>query len=287
MPGWKWFAKVFPRPPRPRASAALACALGLFFAAGALHPAHGASFRISPTRFEFPLTKRFTNFFTLTNISRESVRVRVYARFVEVGEKNQIIEKVGHPHDLSRWLVFNPRLLTVRPKQRRTIRFSVRPPKGLSAGEYRAVVFFEELPPQVERKKTGGDPNSLSLQLTLLTRVGVTIYGMVGKPHVEVRVSERGVEVGDGTLVVTLLIENAGNAHLPVTLVARLLDSANDEMEKANSMVVIHRAQKHRWEFRTDTPPPGKYRLALSGSSNKKPLFQTEFPFEVGAGQGN
>ena len=78
------------------------------------------AFQVSPTRFEFSLKKRFTNFFTLTNNSEETLRVRVYPKFLEIGDGDKIIEKVGHPHDLSTWLVFNPRLVTIRPGRKRT-----------------------------------------------------------------------------------------------------------------------------------------------------------------------
>ena len=61
-----------------------------------------ASFQVSPTRFEFPLDKRYTEFFTVTNTASDPVRLRIYPKFVTFDADNKLLEGVQSPHDLSR-----------------------------------------------------------------------------------------------------------------------------------------------------------------------------------------
>ena len=263
----------------PKAMGIALLALALFIAP----PAYAASFQVSPTRFEFSLSKRFTNFFTLTNIADKSLRVRVYAQFVEIDEKNQIVEKVGHPHDLSRWAVFNPRLLTIRPRQKRTVRFSIRPPRQLGEGEYRAVIFFEELPSRAPASPGAVDNKKVELQLTLLTRVGVSLYGMRGEPRPEAKIEPGKTTVTEKGLSIANFIENLGNTHLNLQLKARLVNADGDEIELPDSVIVIQRDKRKRWEINTAVPPSGKYRLVAVGTNKGEEVLNLDVPVEVGA----
>jgi P pilus assembly chaperone PapD len=209
--------------------------------------------------------------------------VRVYPKFIEFGADNKMTEKVGHPRDLSRWMVFNPRLVTVRPGRKRTVRFSVRPPPDLQEGEYRAVVFFEELPGKADspfREKAQG---SVGLQLKLLTRLGVSLYGMVGEPRKEIEVAEAPRVVSKERLLVSTIIENKGNFHVPLQVHAKLLDEDEAEIERADKAFVLQRGQKWRWSFDSEKPRPGKYKLVASATSKGQEVLEFTVPVEVGA----
>ena len=242
-----------------------------------------ASFQISPTRFEFSLNKRFTNFFTLTNLSESSLRVRVYARFIEVSENNKLVEKVGHPHDLSRWMVFNPRQLTIRAKQKRTIRFSVRSPRDLEDGEYRGVIFFEQLPTRTVSDPTDLSKKTLQLKLTLKTRVGVTLYGMKGEPKTDLAFEHIRVSAGAKGVRISNSIENKGNVHVSLKLNAHLVSEAGGKTELPDSTIVIQRGDKRKWDIQAARLSPGQYRLVVAGTAKKIKVLDLEIPIEVGA----
>lgn len=244
--------------------------------------AFAASFGISPTRFEFSLAKRFTNFFTITNNSEQTVRVRVYPKFIEIGDGDKVIEKVGHPHDLSRWMVFNPRLVTVRPGRKRTVRFSVRPPKDLAEGEYRAVVFFEELPGKTAspfREKTQG---SLALQLKLLTRLGVSLYGMVGDRRTKIVVGKESKVVGEKLLTVLTPIENEGNFRAQLKIRAALYDEGGKKIHEKENTIILQREQKRNWVFETARPRPGRYLFVAQVTNKGEKVVTVSVPIEVG-----
>ncbi|MCZ6558027.1 MAG: hypothetical protein O7A69_09650, partial [SAR324 cluster bacterium] len=262
----------------------LAFLLGVLYAL----PVSAASFQVSPTRFEFPLTKRFTNFFTLTNNSGQSVRIRIYPKFIQFSPDRKIEEKVGHPLDLSRWMVFNPRLVNIRPKQKRTIRFSVRPPRDLSGGEYRAVIFFEEMPARAAAQPQQAQGESVKLQLKLLTRLGVTIYGMIGERNPQLQAGERRVRIEKDQLTVTAMVENTGNVHVSLNIKAQLQDESGDTLSENVQSFSIQREQNVRWSFATKKPEKGKFRLLVTGTGKEKQeLLNFAIPIDVGAGQGS
>jgi P pilus assembly chaperone PapD len=258
------------------------CVAALTIYLFAVAPAYGASFRVSPTRFEFSLDKRFTNFFTVINLSKDSLRMRVYASFIEVTDDNQIVEKKGHPYDLAPWIVINPRQITLRSRQKRTIRFSVRSPKELQDGEYRGVIFFEELPARIPVGAEKQKPKELRLQLQLKTRIGATLYGMKGEPQSQLTVVESRASRTPKGLLISSFIENNGNVHVLLKLSAKLVNEAGTEYEIPESVVVIQRGERRRWEPNVGRPTGNKFRLIVVGTSKKEEVLNIDIPIEVG-----
>ena len=117
------------------------------------------------------------------NNTNEPFRARLYAEPFTYSRDNgfQTLEK-GEHSDLTPYLQFSPRELNVPAGVNRRIRFIVRLPPSQPLGEYRAVVFTENLQQSVNERG-----NSVGL----VTRIGVTIY------------------VRNGDLSPTLSVENA------------------------------------------------------------------------------
>jgi P pilus assembly chaperone PapD len=117
------------------------------------------------------------------NNTNEPFRARVYAEpFTYSRDRGfQSLQK-GEQSDLTPYLQFSPRELNVPPGVERRIRFIVRLPPNVPAGEYRAVVFTENL-----KEILNESGNSVGLA----TRIGVTIY------------------VRQGNLSPSLVVENA------------------------------------------------------------------------------
>lgn len=249
--------------------------------------AGAASFQVSPTRFEFSLDKRFTNFFTITNNSESTLRIRIYPKFIEFGEGGKFMEKVGHIHDLSRWMVFNPRLVTIRTKQKRIIRFSVRPPKEIDTGEYRAVVFFEELPAEAKGSFKAGKTPGVTLDLKLLTRLGVTLYGLRGEAKIEAKFEPGEYVLTNNQLTYNAHFMNTGNIHLPVNIHAQLLNDAGDTLEEVTSVLVLQRGQRLSWQFLSKKIEIGALQLKIKASAKDFEFEEVMVPIQVNVSQGN
>lgn len=244
----------------------------------------GASFQVSPTRFEFKLDKRFTDSFTVTNNSEKQLRIRVFTGFLDVDDKNRLVPVKQHPLDLSKYVVLNPRKFSLRPGQKRVVRFSVRrPPATFGPGEYRVVVFFAELPGfsgQTPATKTPAKGGVGSLRIELLTRLGITLYGMKGKPKQEAALEQAKVSLKPDRILVEGRAVNKGNVRIPMVLYAQLIDQQGKALHSGQSKIVVQRQQWRGFQLLLPRPPRGRYRVDLTGSFEKTIFFKTSLPFE-------
>ena len=247
-------------------------------------PAGAAGFQVSPSRFEFSIEQRYTNFFTITNNSADPIRVRIYPRFVAFDADGRPAERESDPYDLGAWLVFNPRQVALAPRQRRVIRFSVRPPPKLAPGEYRAVVFFEELPsaPPTLEKKEEQPPQGVGLSLSLLTRLGVTLYGRVGQAVHDVALADEQVDLTSTQLQFRGHLQNKGNGHEILRLRGELFAEDHASVAASENLYALHRDQQLNWKFALDKPAAGAYTLVLTGSSEQTRFIERVIPVTVG-----
>ncbi|WP_176892614.1 MULTISPECIES: hypothetical protein [Fusobacterium] len=83
---------------------------------------------------------------------------------------------------LGKWGTIYPKVITVPPKGQRTVKFAIEPPAGLAKGEYRALLFMEEL----EQKALNSEGKVVlkegvtSSQVNMLINLGVVVYGYSG-----------------------------------------------------------------------------------------------------------
>ena len=248
--------------------------------------AWSASFQVSPTRFEFKLNKRFTDSFTVTNNSQKRLRLRVFTSFLDVDDSNKLVPVKNHQLDLSKYVVINPRKFVLRPGQKRVVRFSVRrPPASLAPGEYRVVVFFAELPIFSGKKAPPPKPSTQGgigrVRIELLTRLGITMYGMKGKPNLKAVLERAKVSLESDRVVVEGRAINKGNVRIPLTLNATLADLTGKTWKSVHGKIVVQRQQWREFRLMLPRPPRGKYRIHLSGSSAKTVLFQSSPRFDT------
>jgi P pilus assembly chaperone PapD len=163
---------------------ALALTAWIFFAAlfGATKAV--AQVSISPLVIEVEAKRgQAQGVINVGNNTNEPFRARVYAEpFTYSRDAGFQTLPKGEPTDLTPYLQFSPRELNVPPGVERRIRFIIRLPPSFPVGEYRAVVFTENL-----KEVINESGNSVGLS----TRIGATIY------------------VRQGDLSPTLAVENA------------------------------------------------------------------------------
>ncbi len=245
-----------------------------------------ASFKVSPTRFEFSLEKRFTNFFTLSNDSGETLRLRAFIGFYDFDSNDKLVAVKGHKLDLGKYIVINPRRINLRPGQSRIVRFSVRPPRAMEPGEYRAVMFFDELPAISGKKPTpatGPKPGFSNMRIEFVTRVGITLYGMKGEPQREAELREPSARVEGDQVVVTGKAVNKGNVRLTLTISAQLQNQEGDNIHSAEKTIFVQRSQMREFNFSFPKPPPGKYEVLISGTDGDSVTFESVVALQPGS----
>ena len=142
------------------------------------------------------------------NSTNEPFRARVYAEpFTYSRDAGFQTLKKGEQADLTPYLQFSPTELNVPPGVERRIRYIVRLPPSMQEGEYRAVVFTENLKESInENGNTVG----------LATRIGVTIY--VRQGNLSPTLAVKNTSWNSEQRQIQMLVTNTGGASARPTV---------------------------------------------------------------------
>jgi P pilus assembly chaperone PapD len=213
---------------------------------------------------------------SITNMGNSPSRVRVYAEpFTYKPDTGFATLPANTPNNLTPYLQFSPRELTIEPGQTRRVRIISRLAPNLPDGEYRAAVFNETL---TEQKDASG------AIVTLATRVGVTVYVTKGNAVPQLRVENASFNAQEKQL--RLNIRNTGNASARPSVSWRL-QRGNQVIKTGDIESISVIAENERYvtlNYRVEDEPgliPGNYQvigeLVWSEGNTRKQL-----PFNVG-----
>ncbi|MBE8965499.1 P pilus assembly protein, chaperone PapD [Nostocales cyanobacterium LEGE 12452] len=138
---------------------------------------------------------------TISNTSKTPSRIRIYAQPFTYSRDTGFQTLPSSPSDLTKYLQFSPRELTVKPGEVRRVRLISRLAPNLPDGEYRAVVFNETLS---ESKDAAGN------NVTLVARIGVTFY--VRKGNLSPQLAIDGASFNPEQKQIQILVRNHGQA---------------------------------------------------------------------------
>lgn len=171
----------------------------------------------------------------ITNTSNETFRARVYA-LPFTYNKNGFEELKSSSQNLSPYLRFSPRELIIQPGQTRQIRAMSRFLPSSAKGEYRAVIFTEDLK---EIKTTNGVQS-----VGVTPRMGVTVYIRHGDVSPDLKVES--ASYNPKTKKITLLVKNSGNATARPKINWNLQNSAGKVADgKENAYTVIAEGERN------------------------------------------
>ncbi len=215
------------------------------------HQIMAISLQVAPHRFVFRIDQSNTQEAVVTNISNSPLKINVYC---------EIVPEQAEEEYLGEWVIVYPRLLSINPGEQKVLRFSCRPPKGLKDGEYRALLFFEE----IYNKKDGEESTEdFALDFQLLTKLGVNLYGQVGRIIHKGEFKNVNFDYSDNQLKVTGDLENLGNAHLLTDVTVTILDSNQQVVrEEVISSFPTHRHLTEVFEYTTDLEK-GNYTIKI------------------------
>lgn len=140
---------------------------------------------------------------SVINTTNTPLRARIYTEPFTYSRDAGFQTLPSSPNDLSPYLQFSPRELTVPPGVRRRVRLRALLAPNLPDGEYRAVVFTETL-----KESTEGNNNKVSI----VTRVGTNVYVRKGDVSPNLAVDSASFDAAQNQ--VQLLVRNTGNASV-------------------------------------------------------------------------
>lgn len=158
---------------------------------------------VSPPRVEVFLDEGpSTQAVRLYNFGDDPVGVRVTTANWELDEDNQVRDVEPTEQSADQWLVLNPIQFVVEPGRTQVVRFAVRPRVEPTAGEHRAMIYFEQDASLIDEDAPG---------MKVLFRVGVAVYAYAGEVRREGVLHEVRVDPGPDLV---LDVGSQGNAHV-------------------------------------------------------------------------
>lgn len=160
-----------------------------------------AQLGVSPLFLEEQVVRgRGQGVITFTNNTNKSIRARVYAEPFAY-ERNGFVSVSEDATDLSPYLQFSPRESVIEPGTQQQVRLLGLFPPSLPDGEYRTVVFAEEL---TERSQEGSN-------VAIKARIGTTVYMRQGELSANI-VGLAAAPAQENNQVLELLVNNKGAA---------------------------------------------------------------------------
>ncbi|WOD39829.1 hypothetical protein [Nodosilinea sp. E11] len=144
----------------------------------------------------------------ITNLGNEPYRARVYASpFTYDDEGFKVVD--ASASDLTPYLLYAPREVLIEPGQTQQVRLVARLLPSADAGEYRAVIFTEELraaAPTADSTAT----SATTAQVRIVPRIGVVMFVRQGDARSAIAATAARVDAARQTIA--LSVNNQGNA---------------------------------------------------------------------------
>lgn len=152
---------------------------------------------------------------------------------------------ITDPRAATGWVKAFPRQMVIPPNGTQVVRFVATPPKELTAGEYWARI--------VVRSKDGQtsipaptEEGAITTKLNMIMQTAIMLKYRTGELTSEVAMINATSAQTDSSVVVTIDLENKGNASYVGVLRCRLLDNNNKELAATQSDVAVYRTLKRR-----------------------------------------
>ena len=137
---------------------------------------YALNFSVAPTSFKVELKKPVTQEVYIINNTPAPLRIETHL------EAADSFENFNLNNDIT---VF-PKMISIKPGAKQTIRFRIKPNPEMKNGEYRSLLIFKEVPKEIKTVITDNQNNKgLSTELTFITEVAIGVSGIKGKPVID------------------------------------------------------------------------------------------------------
>ncbi len=137
---------------------------------------YALNFSVAPTSFKVELKKPITQEVYIINNTPTPLRIETYLEAADSFENFNLNDDIT---------IF-PKIISIKPGAKQTIRFRVNPRIEMTDGEYKSLLIFKEVPKEIKTIIADDENNKgLSTELTFITEVAIGISGIKGKPVID------------------------------------------------------------------------------------------------------
>ena len=225
------------RPLSNRAASAVLCLLGCAFSAAAAQAQGQGDLTVTPTRIvlegrarsaQIALINRAVTTATY-RVSFTQMRMSAQGHFEEIAEPG--------PGELfaDKLVRYSPRQVTLEPGVAQTVRFMLRKPADLPAGEYRSHLLLYAVPSEngnsIETRAAEVGEGNLAVQLTPIYRIAVPVIVRHGELGAQARLSDLKFDPGhdeDAPPAISFLLNRQGDRSLYGDVTVSFLADGDD-----------------------------------------------------------
>lgn len=146
---------------------------------------------------------------TAVNNSEETITVKVYAVDATTTKDGAfaLFNEEDKRTGVGSWVKLSESEVTLKPKERKDIAFTITIPKDTTIGDHAGGIIFQEVKPKSVAKE--------GININIISRVGVRIYETVpGAQQLHLEVNDFQYKLIDNKLVFSFTMENKGNVFL-------------------------------------------------------------------------
>ena len=172
--------------------------------------AYALNFSVAPTGFRVELQKPVTQEVYIINNTPTPLRIETYLEAADSFED----------FNLNNNITVFPKLISIKPGSKQTIRFRVKPEASMADGEYRSMLIFKETPQEIKTVITDEkNDKGVSTQLTFITEVAIGVSGIKGKSIVDGTAQNMKVSYSGNVLSIQCDTVSNGNTAMRINYI--------------------------------------------------------------------
>lgn len=232
----------------------------LVFLLGLSTLGYALSFGVYPTNFNLDTTKMTINEVTLTNNTKEPLRITIFPeKDIEFGEEFNLNENI----------TVAPKTISIKPGLSQIVRFRVKPFSKDKEGEYRSYLTFKEVPTEIKREQVE-ENNNLKSEIQFITEISISVSGIANGSRVDGEIKNIELKTKDNIAILKGNVFSQGNTSL--RLKYELVGVTTKEKYEGN-LGTSKRVGENTvaTQFEIDKKLKGeKFKLIITDQNNKK-----------------
>lgn len=238
-----------------------------------------AQITIAPTTLFMTEKSNVSNFLVINNSNEaQEVSVNFFFGYVKTDDKGnrQIVnedDELAADYSLADWLRGFPRIFTLQPGERQTVRIRANPPAGLEDRTYWSRIRTSSNPvsPSVEEQQENAVTARINVKIDQVTG----IYLKKGKISTGIEVNNIEVSQNDGQLTALVDIDRTGNSPF-IGTVTSTVTAEGKELANQQSTTTIFVDGVHRFSFDVSDMEPGKYQFNIQFETSRRDIRDEE-----------
>ncbi|MEI6857191.1 hypothetical protein [Psychrilyobacter sp.] len=219
-----------------------------------------AGFSVIRSSYGISLDRPKTQEQLITNTGDRDLQVKIYA----AKPTNLVDEKLN----MSDWVKVYPRYVTIPAHTSKKVRFIARPPKNLEAGEYRSVLYYEEVRNENDKRESMG----------FKLRLGTPIYGRTGNLTYIAEYSDLKFERSEKGYRLSGVAENTGNTSFTLRAKIKIFDKDGKLLKEADEKEApLFRGSKGKIGIELEEVEKTSKVTVLFYEQNKKHRYEKSF----------